>query len=232
MSRWTRYQQNAGTEPDMMRERVAQSGAVLVVEDNGTTRDRIATVLREQGYEVVEAVDGLDAWQKLSGRRFDLILLDLIMPRVDGWQFRAEQLRHPLLASIPPVIVTVRPLVRADRYVLRITDVVQKPFQDRDVLEAIYRARCIHQRLPDGVNPDPGGLLWSRAGAIACAQHAPDAMSDRWRSEGWAPLPVHAAHGRITYRCQYCPGDGSPIVRSRRKVRHRASLPSSRGQHT
>ncbi len=92
------------------------AAAVLVVEDNDTTRDRIATLLRSRGYEVAEAIDGIEALRKVSRRKFDAIVLDLVLPNVDGWQFRATQLGHPEMASIPTVIVSVQPLRAPARY--------------------------------------------------------------------------------------------------------------------
>lgn len=113
--------------------------SLLIVEDNETTRRRMSDVLRADGYEVTEAVDGLDALSKLSACSFDAILLDLVLLRVDAWQFRATQLRHPELALIPTVIVTVEALRDPARYALRTSDVVQKPFEDAALLQVVRR---------------------------------------------------------------------------------------------
>ena len=189
--------------------------SVLVVEDNDVTRSRMASLLRAEGYEVSEAVDGLDALQKVSSARFDAILLDLIMPHVDGWQFRATQLRHPELATIPTVIVTVQPLREPDRYSLRTTEIVHKPFEDAELVEAL-RSACSRPQPANARATGPASrLFWSRRGEIACATHAPEADSSRWRDERWAPIPPTDSH-RIAYQCQHCPGDGSPLDRSRR----------------
>lgn len=201
-------------------QQTSHAGAsVLVVEDNDTTRDRIATLLRGHGYDVVEAGDGLDALQQVSRRRFDAIVLDLVLPNVDGWQFRATQLRHPEMASIPTVIVTVQPLRDPERYSLRTSEIVRKPFDDANLLQAVERAYRTRQSGSQAADADPTGLFWSHRGEIACMDHAPDATSERWRHERWAPMPRDAGRGRILYRCQHCSGDGSPIDRSRRGVR-------------
>src|SRR5688572_75216 len=147
---------------------------VLVVEDNDTTRQRIATVLQRHGYTVAEATDGLDALRKVTAGRFGAIVLDLMLPHVDGWQFRSTQMRHPELARIPTVIVTVQPLREPARYALRTEDIVHKPFDDADLLAAVERAcRRRQAALPDAA-PEVSGLLWSRRGEIACAKHAPE----------------------------------------------------------
>jgi CheY-like chemotaxis protein len=201
------------------------SASVLVVEDNDTTRSRMATVLRAHGYNVVEAMDGLEALQNVNRRRFDAILLDLVLPHVDGWQFRATQLRHPELASIPTVIVTVQPLREPERYSLRTSEVVRKPFEDAALLQAVERACRVRQPIAAIAHSDAGGLFWSRRGEIACGDHAPDATSPRWRDDRWAAIPATVAKGRIIYRCQHCPGDGSPIDRSHRTVGPHGSAP-------
>lgn len=208
-----------GTLPAAPSTPTSVLGSVLIVEDNDTTRQRMSTLLRQQGYEVAEATDGLDALKKVTAARFDAILLDLIMPHVDGWQFRATQMRHPELARIPTVIVTVQPLRDPERYVLRPEDIVHKPFEDADLLKAVQRACRIPQAAAtarlDAII-DTGSLFWSRRGEIACADHAPDANSARWREEQWTTVQPAAGYRRIVYRCQHCPGDGSPIDRSRR----------------
>jgi len=206
------------------------AASVLVVEDNDTTRNRMSRLLRQGGYTVTEATDGLDALRKVTAARFDAILLDLLLPHVDGWQFRATQLRHPELARIPTVIVTVQPLREPDRYVLRADDIVRKPFEDADILMAVQRACDLPQARAAASTtlPQPApatgtadtvtvnSLFWSRRGEIACAEHAPTSDSPRWSDERWKALPAGTGGGRISYQCQHCPGDGSPIDRSRR----------------
>ena len=201
------------------REHPSPAGrSVLVVEDNDIARSRMASVLRGEGYDVSEAIDGLDALKKAGARHFDAILLDLMLPNVDGWQFRATQLRHPELATIPTVIVTVHLLREPDRYSLRTTDIVHKPFEDAELVLAIRRACDRRQPSSAAASAAVTGLFWSRRGEIACADHAPEADSSRWHDERWAPIPPAADSHRIAYRCQHCPGDGSPIDRSRRRA--------------
>ncbi len=195
-----------------------EARSLLIVEDNETTRRRMSDVLRADGYEVTEAVDGLDALRKLSACSFDAILLDLVLPRVDGWEFRATQLQHPELALIPTVIVTVQPLREPARYALRTSDVVQKPFEDATLLQAVQRVCGARSPAQRPMNADSGRLFWSRRGEIACAVHAPDATSSQWREERWAPVLADGSNSRIVYQCQHCPGDGSPIDRSHRMI--------------
>jgi CheY-like chemotaxis protein len=191
---------------------------ILIVEDADATRRRLAATLQNYGYTVIEAGNGRDALEALSRDPIDAILLDLLMPTMNGWQFRENQLRHPHLARIPTVVVTVKPLMPHERYALRADHVVQKPFADEDVIGALERVRrpsFLSPTPPPYHTPDGVVLFWSKRGHIACAGHAPDATSLEWRTESWTPIPAHAGKGRITYQCQYCAGHDGPIDRSR-----------------
>jgi CheY-like chemotaxis protein len=191
---------------------------LLVIEDVETTRRRLVDTLRVHGYRVDEAVNGLEALKKVSSQRFDAILLDLVLPHVDGWQFRETQLRHPELAKIPTVFVTVRPLREPDRYVLRATDVVQKPFEDSVLLAAIRKACGTAQSAGSAEARHGSRLFWSRRGEVACLSHAPLADSERWRAEGWTLIPHGAGKGRIAYQCQHCPGRNGPVEHRKRSM--------------
>ena len=80
---------------------------ILIVEDDPDTREMLARFLEIAGYEVAQAANGLEALDVLrSGAEASVILLDLMMPIMDGWQFRAAQTRDPLLSHIPVVVVT------------------------------------------------------------------------------------------------------------------------------
>src|SRR6185295_5342774 len=83
------------------------SGTILVIDDEPDIRDALATVLTTEGYPVVAAADGREALTLLhDGLRPCVILLDLMMPRMNGWEFRVEQRDHPELAGIPTVVVS------------------------------------------------------------------------------------------------------------------------------
>jgi CheY-like chemotaxis protein len=200
---------------------IGTRGRVLIVEDAEPTRRRMTATLRAHGYDVVEAADGLKALKAVSSQRFDAILLDLIMPHVDGWQFRETQLRHPELAAIPTVIITVQPLREPERYALRTPNIIRKPFEDEELVAMVDRA-CATQR-PVRPPPVPAGasgvsrLFWSRRGEIACALHAPAPDSARWTDEQWAPIPQNPGYQQIVYQCQYCPGHDGPIQRRARQ---------------
>jgi CheY-like chemotaxis protein len=184
-------------------------GPVLVVEDNETTRNRITTLLRRRGFDVVEATNGREALTTVVKRRFKAIVLDLLLPEVDGWQFRATQMTYPELARIPTVIVTVQRLREPARYALRAENVIHKPFEDEALLTVMERV-CGITEPPPAADSRPAStslsLFWSRRGEVACRAHAPDVASTRWHDEQWAALPANAGNRRVLYQCQHCVG--------------------------
>jgi CheY-like chemotaxis protein len=78
---------------------------ILVVEDDDAIRGLVSEVLREDGYQVQEAINGADALDKLRTLRPDLIVLDLMMPVMDGWTF-VEECRNKDWCGDVPIIVT------------------------------------------------------------------------------------------------------------------------------
>ena len=84
-----------------------QKPSILVVEDDIDVREGLATFLECEGYHVVEAAHGAEALERLrGGGAFGLILLDLMMPVMNGWDFRRHQLADPHLADVPVICLT------------------------------------------------------------------------------------------------------------------------------
>src|SRR4051794_18478515 len=80
---------------------------VLLVDDDGSVRESLTELLEADGYRVVAAENGLRALALLrAGVRPSVVLLDIMMPEMDGWDFRLQQLRDPELALIPVVVVS------------------------------------------------------------------------------------------------------------------------------
>src|SRR4051794_38724785 len=80
---------------------------ILIVEDDAATRDALSIVLGDEGYTVVGVANGQEAIHHLhSAAPPNLILLDLMMPIMDGWQFRRAQVQDPRLDSIPVVVLS------------------------------------------------------------------------------------------------------------------------------
>jgi CheY-like chemotaxis protein len=111
---------------------------ILVVEDDAATRDALSLILSAQGFDVQGAANGQEALALLrSGPHPDLILLDLMMPIMDGWQFRREQTRDPTLSAIPVVVLSADGNVQPKAAALRAAGYLQKPVEVENLLEAI-----------------------------------------------------------------------------------------------
>jgi CheY-like chemotaxis protein len=113
---------------------------VLIVEDDATIRDLVVLLLEGEGYEVREAANGQVALDVLSEWRPDLILLDLMMPVLDGWTFLTLQRAAPDLRPIPVIVMSAsrRLQVAADDLGAAIT--ITKPFEIEAILAAVSSA--------------------------------------------------------------------------------------------
>src|SRR5687767_12098335 len=79
---------------------------VLIVEDDDDVREFMELLLTSSGYETMSARDGQEALARMRERKPCLVLLDLQMPRMDGWEFRERQLQDVALARVPVVCIT------------------------------------------------------------------------------------------------------------------------------
>jgi two-component system, chemotaxis family, sensor kinase CheA len=90
----------------LARRDAARHSRLLVADDSFTTRELIRSILQSAGYEVVTAVDGLDALDKLRVAPYDLVVSDVEMPRVDGFQLTTQIRKDLGLVDLPVVIIT------------------------------------------------------------------------------------------------------------------------------
>ena len=111
---------------------------ILIVDDDEEIRESLSELLRQEGFESLEACDGVDALGRLSREEHpNLILLDLMMPNMDGWKFCSELQKDSALASIPVVVVTAAG--QAASSTTGVKDVLHKPFTAEEVLAVISR---------------------------------------------------------------------------------------------
>ena len=110
---------------------------VLVVDDDFEFRNAIADALGHAGWEVRGAATGGDALGVLRSWRPDVILLDLILPAMDGWTFRAEADRQHALEGIPIVVTSGSADIRREAEKLQAAAALAKPFELDELLETI-----------------------------------------------------------------------------------------------
>lgn len=118
------------------------SKSILIVEDDTDIRETLQTYLELKGYEVTAASDGCEALEALDdGLQPSLILLDLMMPTMDGWEFRSRQLAEPEWANIPVVILTGAHYSAEEADSLQALDILPKPVDIKRMLGHV--SRCV-----------------------------------------------------------------------------------------
>jgi DNA-binding response OmpR family regulator len=125
---------------------VVKGGRVLVVDDEKMVRDTLGQVLVDEGYVVDLAVDGSDALEHVHAARPDAILLDLMMPGMNGRQFLQALRGDPAFAQVPVLIMTAVHGLEVNLASIGASEVVEKPFKNVDellnkVALAVYRSR-------------------------------------------------------------------------------------------
>jgi CheY-like chemotaxis protein len=110
---------------------------VLVVDDDASIRELLSTALEDDGYEVVPASNGKDALSVVERWRPDVIVLDLMMPIMDGWTF-AKRLRER--EEIPLVVLSAANDLGRHAKALGAADVIAKPFDLDQLLPKVARA--------------------------------------------------------------------------------------------
>jgi CheY-like chemotaxis protein len=120
----------------LLRYRSGSDNRVLVVEDDPGSRDVLVRLLEHDGWKVSQADNGITALAVLERDRPGLVLLDLMMPGMDGFEFVTELQRHPEWKSIPVIVITARDLSMEDRARLNghVSSILQKGLYSRDDL--------------------------------------------------------------------------------------------------
>jgi len=117
---------------------VAANSLILVVEDDAAIRKALAALLEAEGYHVQCAGDGREALARLRQPPHPrVILLDLSMPVMDGWQFRSVQRQSPSLADIPVILLSAEDDLPETAAFLGVADYSRKPIDFGGLLQAI-----------------------------------------------------------------------------------------------
>jgi two-component system, cell cycle response regulator DivK len=138
------------TAVTLTREMQPLSGVtILVIEDYSDTRQMISSLLRRNGYNVIEAEDGMEGLLKAGWQRPDLILMDLALPEMDGVEATRRIHGTPALADIPIIVLSayLNQAVERDVLAAGCVEMFPKPFDADSLLE------CIDVTLKRRVNP-------------------------------------------------------------------------------
>lgn len=137
---------------------------ILVVDDQLTLLDNVKQALEEVGYQALTAGDGVEALDVLQAQPVDLILADIAMPRMNGYQLYERVRKNPLWVRIPFIFLTARTMDSDVRYgkQLGVDDYLVKPFQLQDLLAAVQGKLRRAQQLagqPESSQPSEQRLL-------------------------------------------------------------------------
>ncbi len=114
---------------------------VLLVEDNEDNRIIYSTVLRHLGYHVVEALDGMQAIELTRSLRPDIVLMDISIPEIDGWEATRILRQDPATKDIPIIALTAHALAddRERATAIGFTSYLAKPVEPRAVVAEVRR---------------------------------------------------------------------------------------------
>ena len=135
---------------------------ILVVDDDKNTRQLIKAVLETENYIVIGATDGEDALKVLDRSHIDLVILDVMMPRMDGWQVCREIRMH---SKVPIIMLTARSEERDELqgFDLGVDEYISKPFSPKIL---VARVEAILRRTQGSGNADEisaGGIVVDKA---------------------------------------------------------------------
>ena len=114
---------------------------IMTVDDSSSLRQMVSVVLRGGGYDVVEALDGMDALSKLNGREIDLFLTDIHMPKIDGLEFTRRVRAMPRYKFVPIVLLTTEshPEKKQEGKAAGATAWIVKPFNPDQLLAVVKK---------------------------------------------------------------------------------------------
>ena len=115
---------------------------IMVVDDEPDLLEVVKLILESDGYKVVTAGSGQEALDKIEKEMPDLVLLDIIMPKMDGWEVFSRIKSNPKTTDTPVIMLTAKDQ-RIDKliglHVVRVDDYITKPFGRSELLERIKR---------------------------------------------------------------------------------------------
>ncbi len=114
---------------------------ILIAEDNSHIVESLTFVLARDGFEVAAALDGEDAIRQLRSAPPDLMILDLMLPRMNGFEVLKLVKSDPLLKALPVIVLTAKGQAQDRRMAeeIGVEGFMTKPFSNRDIVAAVRR---------------------------------------------------------------------------------------------
>ena len=123
---------------------------IMIVEDDANQRRLMSTVLEQYGYNVIQAIDGIDALEQLDKKHVDLMILDIMMPRMDGFEL-TDTLRQSG-CNIPILMVTAKqsPVDKRKGFIIGTDDYMTKPVDEEEMVlrvgALLRRSRIVNEK--------------------------------------------------------------------------------------
>lgn len=124
---------------------------VVCIEDDETMIDLVKFMLKMKGYDVIGALSGPEGLKLIPSTRPDLVLLDIMMPEMDGWQVYQQMKADDYMRTIPVIVVTAKaqPIDEVlARKIAKVNDYVTKPFSPRDLEARISKVLVESSQMP------------------------------------------------------------------------------------
>ncbi|HSP14982.1 MAG TPA: response regulator [Thermoanaerobaculia bacterium] len=112
---------------------------VLIVDDDPSIRLLLVALLRHQGYRTLQARAGREALAKMRDSNPDLVLMDLVMPGMSGWDVLRERAADPSLLRIPMIVVSASDTRKVPSEAFAVSGVIAKPFDLDTVLTTVRK---------------------------------------------------------------------------------------------
>ena len=132
MAHTNQRRNSAGVMPE-------EQPTILVVEDDERIQRLVELVLRGEGYSVVQASDGRQALDMIASSKPDLVLLDLMLPVLDGWALRERLRQRPATSDIPIILMSAVRNLPETAQELGVADYLSKPFEIDDLVRSVRR---------------------------------------------------------------------------------------------
>ena len=202
---------------------------ILVVDDEKIKRVTLADDLAAQGHEVVAAADGAEAWEQLQTGRFDVVVTDLKMPKLDGIEL-LKRIKQGPLADMAVIMMTAYGSIPVAVEAMRLGafDFVTKPFRNEDIFPLLARI----ERRPGGrprpaARSRPSRPRWTSTGDHRPARR-PWSASGRWSRSAPAPTPTCCCAARRAWARTWWPATSIALRTARASPTSRSAARSSR----
>jgi DNA-binding response OmpR family regulator len=121
---------------------------VVCIEDEAQMIDLVKLILSRDGFEVIGAPSGFEGLRVVEDMQPDLVLLDLMMPDIDGWEVYQRMKANPMTSSIPVIVVTAR-AQSIDKvlglHIAKVDDYITKPFGPAELLQSVEKVLAERQ---------------------------------------------------------------------------------------